>query len=798
MSDGVSFINNTGYEGGALFMLSSYLTIADNSEITFQDNQATSVGGAICVKNIPIQVDRNQPCFYQLMSIDPNSILTFIDNTAIKGGHHIYGATTLTDCNAHYFNPMPIYSQLYNNIFNFTSTTGESFSDVSSDPTRVCLCTDGRIMCTDLESIFTEREVTPGEELTLSAVVVGANFGSVYGPVYASTDKEWNSHKYQLVQNIEGIGECHNLTYTIEGTPRGTVQLVLSTDGSPLSGNKNIVMDAIQRYEENGEIDINLLTTPLSVTLHMQDCPPGYIFNPILNICECNIGGLKCSFKDGKTIFNRENNSNIWLARKDLNDTFSPLLINRRCSSERCSNITEFDLSSPDALCVKHRSGMVCGKCADGYSVILGSAECEKCSNSHLMLLIVFAIAGVLLVFFLMILNLTVADGYINVFIFYCNIVWANKDSLLPPREDYIMLLLAWFNLDFGINTCFFDGLDDYTLTWLQFVFPIYIWSICIVIILLSRRFNILGNNGIPVLATLFLISYGKILYATISALTYTVTEIILTIQVPNIIMTEEIGNNSDFTIQWFKDANLNFMEGRHIPLSIFGIIFLTIICIPYTLALIFSHHLHQIQRPGVSRWILRFKHILDAYCGPFKDKKEYWVGVQLVVRAFLLLVSSLTYGYDNSLYHFINSVILVLVLCSILLFKTFTGPLYKSLWISFLENTLIMNMIALGGLSFLSETKNGPKKVLEVLGYILPGLVILQFLVLVIVRVFLKCQQKLCPNVSLKQVATLFTERALTFKQFVLCRETKNATHPANNNIAAEAGQDHAMSNGN
>ena len=33
-----------------------------------------------------------------------------------------------------------------------------------------------------------------------------------------------------------------------------------------------------------------------------------------------------------------------------------------------------------------------------------------------------------------------------------------------------------WF-LDLGIETCFYDGMDAYVKTWLQFVCPIYIWG---------------------------------------------------------------------------------------------------------------------------------------------------------------------------------------------------------------------------------------------------------------------------------------------------------------------------------
>ena len=64
--------------------------------------------------------------------------------------------------------------------------------------------------------------------------------------------------------------------------------------------------------------------------------------------------------------------------------------------------------------------------------------------------------------------------------------------------------------IDLGIETCFFNGLTPYGKTWLQFVFPFYIWSIADLIIILAkysdRVVKVMGNNSVPVLATLFLV----------------------------------------------------------------------------------------------------------------------------------------------------------------------------------------------------------------------------------------------------------------------------------------------------
>ena len=63
-----------------------------------------------------------------------------------------------------------------------------------------------------------------------------------------------------------------------------------------------------------------------------------------------------------------------------------------------------------------------------------------------------------------------------------------NLTIFFPPYNSAIFI--AWINLDLGVQSCFYNGMDGYTLTSLQFVFPIYIWTI-IIIILLSQMYHI-------------------------------------------------------------------------------------------------------------------------------------------------------------------------------------------------------------------------------------------------------------------------------------------------------------------
>ena len=77
--------------------------------------------------------------------------------------------------------------------------------------------------------------------------------------------------------------------------------------------------------------------------------------------------------------------------------------------------------------------------------------------------------------------NLTVSTGTLNGLIFYANIIRANQAVYFPVEKSerfssLLSVFIAWLNLDLGVEVCLFQGMDAYIRTWLQFVFPVYIW----------------------------------------------------------------------------------------------------------------------------------------------------------------------------------------------------------------------------------------------------------------------------------------------------------------------------------
>ena len=130
------------------------------------------------------------------------------------------------------------------------------------------------------------------------------------------------------------------------------------------------------------------------------------------------------------------------------------------------------------------------------------------------------AIAGLVQVLLLFVLNLTVTDGTINGFILYVNIISINTPVIFTElnqfKPTYTFISIA--NLDLGIQTCFYNGMDDYTKMWLQLAFPFYLIFIVTLIIIITSRYSttmqrLTARRALPVLATLFLLSYTDLTY---------------------------------------------------------------------------------------------------------------------------------------------------------------------------------------------------------------------------------------------------------------------------------------------
>ena len=685
-----SFTGNTAARGGGEYLVDSFNFLSHNTVVTMDGNNATEYGGAVYVEDSdPFSYCLPLPyklvgCFFQVygtIKLPYNSLPStaalaaatrpslnihsyFYNNHAGISGSAMYGGS-IDNCIVHIEYGDSRGDTLVDpsmDVLNMEMQQEQN--SISSAPLQVCMCEDGIANCSIIELIV---QVYPGELFHLPVVATGQRGGVVPAVVRAffnEADGNTSLAQFQDTQNVKA--DCTDLHYQVRSSVvNNTAMLVLYADG-PCGTDGNV----------------------LNISLQFLPCPPGFSLDSSEMICGCEPRlqkyNTRCNITERALIREGE----FWAGYDNYSQT---LILHPHCPFDYCKPVTDcisFPLNSFDLQCENSRSGLLCGQCKLGLSLALGSSKCVPCSNLHILLLFLFALAGIALVLFLLICKLTVAAGTINGLIFYANVVAANRAIFFPPNQNNILtVFIAWLNLDLGIETCFYDGMDAYAKTWLQFIFPLYIGSLVGLIIIgsnySSRIARLFGSNPVAVLATLFLLSYAKLLRTIIASLFVTFLDYPNDVQVA----------------VWLHDGNIRYLHGKHIALFLVALLALLLLFLPYTLLLTVGQWLQANSNRRCFHWINnpKIKPFLDAYHAPYRDQHRYWTGLMLCLRCTLLLVFAFNTHADPSL----NLLVIGTAVTGLLTLTHFTGLIYKKLYIDILEISFILNLGILAGATY-------------------------------------------------------------------------------------------------
>ena len=171
---------------------------------------------------------------------------------------------------------------------------------------------------------------------------------------------------------------------------------------------------------------------------------------------------------------------------------------------------------------------------------------------------------------------MTVALGTLNGLVFYANVVFVNKSTFLKSSNTFFLMIIKLLNTNLSLDICFYKDMDQYGKTWLRLAFPLYLIFLVIITIMVtkysSRCAHLLGRrNPVATLATLILFSYTNFLSAVINVFTFRVLN---------------YPDNSHVLV-WSHDANVKYLQGKHIPLFLAAIIIfstgLIYTCLLYT-----------------------------------------------------------------------------------------------------------------------------------------------------------------------------------------------------------------------
>ena len=729
LSGKVSFINNTGIRGGAMALYTSTVHLKSALNVNFVNNSAQETGGAI---HIEPDMTRNicPRCFYQFQSLDTTDVaIRYSKNRAELGGDDIYG-TSRALCK--FIVP---YQQQTNRTFPSNTT---SMSSVSSDPTQVCLCdSDGKPRCENIPETLTRKSVHPGERFTIPAIVVGGDFGTTIGTVHASfmsTDDlapgPILESGNQYSQWIDSISECTNLQYVVNSDRIGqnfTMLLTVHFSKSLKITSKKVALHVCNIKSHGFDS-----STPAFINLTILPCPAGFSLRKETSSCDCHSiltnNRVECEIIDGKSSFSW--NNTLW-----INVTQEGFTYAKYCPLHYCRPAEKrIELENyPSAQCASNRAGRLCGSCREGYSLALGSSHCIHCPNNNgLSLTVFFAAAGFLLVFFINVLDITLTQGLLDGLIFYTNIVWMYQSVLFPEYYNdtnaaitFLKTYIAWLNLDFGIEICFVKGLTAYWKMWLQFVFPLYIWAIVGLMILSARHSRTLtriyGNRTVPVLATLFLLSYMKLLR--------TVTSIYLMSVVLHYPKKSK-------TIVWSVDGNIDYFGLSHSFLLVAALTVQIFLWLPYTLTLLLHQKLQKMSHLWIFKWVTSLKPFFDVHFTPFKLAHRYWFGVLLLARGLLLIIFSSSYATPQNT----NLLLLLALVLLLLLYMAIVQP-YKNKVVLIIQTSYLANLLLLSAFILYTETMDDNRYTVQTIAVgVSTGIVFLQFCGIIVCNIIRLC----------------------------------------------------------
>ena len=600
-------------------------------------------------------------------------------------------------------NPIRSGDQQVRAGFLFNETTDEHVSSlISSQPSRVCVLDTKypeksfKDFCVNASQIFVTLTAYPGELFRLKVVLVGAEFGTGTGEVYAQflpvhENQPRFLSQYQSSQKVGHFNSPKTLSYSVFSSNDYEI-LVLTTSDEAVSsyGDEKQILEDIEAYNSSNIIPVSLLVTPVYINVTLSKCPSGFYLDSNSMGCKCNPnvcseaeGGEKAAERERGLLYFGDK---LWVNAYD-DGHVNGIILHHNCPYDYCKASTNgIDLSSPNTQCAMDHAGVLCGKCESGYSMALGTDRCLPCSNNNISLILFFGLAGVLLVFVLNIFNITITQGSLNGLLFYANIMWAYRSIFFAHHKNWFLkTFIAWLNLDFGIEACFCNGLTAYSKTWMQFVFPVYVWMIAGGVMIFScctkkldRRYggkrsvqilvkiaNFFGNNSLEVMATLFILSYAKLLRTCIIAL------------VPaNLYVYSDSSERIDSLtkVVWSYDGNLIYGHVPHIFLLVVALMVLIFLIVPSTTLLLLVQPIKTLSRCGCLKWINKIEPILDSYVRPLNPKTQFWVGLLLLIRLILIPTFIITYASSPST----SLVAMVITIVLLLVVLTYTGPLYK------------------------------------------------------------------------------------------------------------------------
>ena len=691
----VTFKGNQALSGAAINLQgNSHLYFMKGSKASFEQNQAATLGGAIYA----VVNKMNEKCAFIFNTEDYNDAnITFLNNSAPNGGSSIY-ASPIFNCSIDESSKLIKSIKDYNKWFNFKQQSYVQLN-ISTKPSKLRIVTDKSKQ---------KINVFPGEEFDVCLSAEDSFGQSVYASVtihIALEARDFHSSvslQYKNTQQIvvEGIN-CTNLTLSFH------------------SVSKHWTTEPVTK-----DIVFQLISNPdVSATLHsisLYKCPLGFSLHEASGSCGCSEAlyyiqkytsiRVECDIQT--QTFTRLSESNSW-AGVIMKGNHSIFAISLYCSIGYCqaNNKLKYFYSSMNGItlkenpsvtakespqCVSERDGPLCGQCSNGRSAVLGSYKCYHCSDTtnYWLFILLFIIAGPVLICLLYTLKLTLASGTLNGIVFYANVMKCGKSNLLTAAShgrvestfaEVMAGFLHFLNLDLGFPLCFYRDMGEMWKPGISLLFPIYMLLIVIIIIILSHYSTWLSNklsySSLQVLVTVIHFSFAKLLLSIIQVFSYI------------LVFT------SEGTMRvWYHNVNVHFLQdSRHLVLVIVCLLTVFPIVIFYLAFLLFTKNFSKYS----AKCSLYLRPVYESIHGPFKEGKE----CLFVMRLLTLMLICLAH-FSETFFGVQTANIVTVLLLGIVLIGQIAFTPYKSRVLYLLDNWSLINLIIAYSVCFIWYTK--------------------------------------------------------------------------------------------
>ena len=678
---------NRGVYGGAinLFQL-AYLVVSPGTELYFRDNAASLQGGVFYINLLGgNSVAFFDDCFlyfsYQNFVIcdscsDLNNTDVYIEfsgNTAPTGSI-IYGSA-LTFCpwarplRDEYQNESVV--EILHNYF----PTKFNFSEEPVGFQRVTT-PSSRIVIDDIQPIYF---AAPGEEFKLRVSAFDFYDQVISTPVgaYILDSLDLNLNRSERVQEIRAAVGDDGISVLLPDNPTDTPARVYSLENQ---------IATIGLFTTDSQS-----TTQTFIIVEVGSCPQGFIINNLSLSCECDPRlierDIECDVSSQTLIAS----DGLWVGPISSGGELAVADCVGYCEEGTRSISARADPVNYDVQCEDgwNRGGILCGRCQDGYSIVLGSFRCLKCHNGYVALFFFFLLLGILLVAMISYFQITITAGYLNGILFYSNIVSLYGHLLTPAAPfDGRLSLTSFLTLNLGIETCFHDGMNSLEKVWWQLSFPLYLVILMLITVGLARCCKWkrgAGFSTIQAFATLSLLCYVSVLNSCVE-----------------LVSAVTIKSLSDKNHRrWIVDPSVTYFEGGHGVLAFSAIVLLILYIIPLPLFLLFPTVLYR------APYLRRYKPFYDVFWAPFKPKFRFWLGFRLIFR---WVPFGLVYLAPDPLNTFTTGFLILLLMFAQLVFEPFDGK-----WRNLVDSLFLLNLVILffGSVyySAIAESDSGDKR---------------------------------------------------------------------------------------